>query len=93
VLLLLFACPVLTHSINSTKKKMTFECKSRMCERVVHVVEIACIFADYSTTTNHKNKFALAINACWQNFFCDMCVTLPTLLKNIFNTWLAAPES
>jgi hypothetical protein len=30
-----------------------------------------------STTTNqkHTKKFALAINACWQNFFYDMCVT------------------
>jgi hypothetical protein len=51
-----FFLPVLTHSINSTKKKMTFERRFRMCESVVHVVEMACIFADYSTTTKKKTS-------------------------------------
>jgi hypothetical protein len=55
--LLLFAPPVSTHSINSTKKKMAFERTFRMCETLAH------------GTTNQQNKFALAINTRWQNFF------------------------
>jgi hypothetical protein len=31
-------------------------------------------FNNVGTTNNQQNKFALAINTCWQNFFCDMCV-------------------
>jgi hypothetical protein len=66
---------------------------------VVHVVEMACIFAECSTTTgyapatNQKDKFALAINACWQTSSMTCVLHLPTLLKNIFNTWLAASDS
>jgi hypothetical protein len=52
-----------------------------MFERVVHVVEMACIFADCSTTTNRQNKFSLTINACWQNFFYDMCVTIANIVE------------
>jgi hypothetical protein len=58
-----------------------------MRERVVHVVEMAFIFADCSSkkqvcsTTDQKNKSALAINACWQNFFYDMCVTPANIVE------------
>jgi hypothetical protein len=62
--LLLFVRPVLT-----------LERRFRICGRVKHVVEMACIFEDCATTTSQQNKLALAINACWQNFFYDMCVT------------------
>jgi hypothetical protein len=55
------------------------------------VVEMVCIFADCATTTKQKpvwfgNQRMLA------ELLYDMCVTLPTLLKNIFNTWLAASD-
>jgi hypothetical protein len=33
------------------------------------------------TTTNQQNKFALEINACWQNFFYDMCVTPANIVE------------
>jgi hypothetical protein len=89
VSLLLFARPVLTHSINSTKKKWLlsagFECEKGWCV----LWKWHGIFADCSIT-NQQNKFALAINACWQNFFYDMCVTPGNIVKSIFNTWLAA---
>jgi hypothetical protein len=48
---------------------MAFERRFRMCERVVHVVEIAYFFTDCSTTTKQQNKVALTINVRWQNFF------------------------
>jgi hypothetical protein len=74
--LLLFASPVSTHSIHSPKKKKWLLSAGFECAKgVVHVVEMACIFADCSITVNQQNKFALTINACWQNFFCGMCVT------------------
>jgi hypothetical protein len=58
--LLRFARPVLKHSINSTRKKwLLIVPVGRMCERAMHVVEIACIFTDCSTATNQQNKFAL----------------------------------
>jgi hypothetical protein len=84
--LLLFARPVLTHSMNSTKKKWLlsagFECAKGWC-----MLWKWHAFSQIAPPPPSKNKFALAINACWQNFFYDMC--LPTLLKNTFNTWLA----
>jgi hypothetical protein len=80
-----------THSINSTKKKMTFDRRFRMSERVVHGVEMACIFTDWSTTTTttkQQNKFDLAIKACWQNFFCANIVEEHLQhLETPGNTW------
>jgi hypothetical protein len=32
------------------------------------------------------NKFALVINACWQNLFCDMCVTPANIVEDHLNT-------
>jgi hypothetical protein len=54
--LLLFARPVSKHSIYSTEKKNAFERKFRMCEMVVHVVEMACVFTDCSTTTTNQHS-------------------------------------
>jgi hypothetical protein len=52
---LLFARPELTHSINSAKKKMTFERRFRLCERVAHLVEMACRLLHHHQS---KDKFA-----------------------------------
>jgi hypothetical protein len=72
-----------------------FECaKGWPVQWLVPVVEMACIFADWSTTTtthqsteqicstttNQQNMFALAINTCWQNFY-DMCVTPANMVE------------
>jgi hypothetical protein len=91
VQLLLFARPVPTHSINSTKKKWLlcagFERAKGWC-----MLSKWHVFSQIAppppnkkqvcpTTTNQKNKFALAINACWQNFFYDMCVTPANIVE------------
>jgi hypothetical protein len=60
-----------------------------MCERVVHVVEMAGIFADGSTTTNQQNKFALLFSQsthAGRTSSMTCASRLPTVLKNIFNT-------
>jgi hypothetical protein len=59
-----FARHVSKHPVIPPRKKGAVERRFRMCERVVRVVEMACIFTDCSTITNQQNKFALTISAC-----------------------------
>jgi hypothetical protein len=85
--LLLFVRPQLTHSTNSTEK-MTFERRFRMCERVVHVVEMACISQIAPSPPSKKTSLVHRHQSKkqGQNFFYDMCVT-PTNIVEVFNTW------
>jgi hypothetical protein len=67
------------------RKKMTFERRFRTCERVVHVVEMAGIFADCSTTIN-KTSLLWQSTHVGRTSSMTGVLRLPTLLKNIFNT-------
>jgi hypothetical protein len=84
-----FARPVSTHlllvlcqhiPLIPPRKKWLVERRFRLCERVVHVVEMACIFTFSSTTTNQQNKFALTINAMLAELLYGV-LRLPTLLS------------
>jgi hypothetical protein len=68
-------------------KKNGFDRTFRMCDRVVHVLEMAYVCTLCSITTNQLNKLALAIN--WETSSNGMCVTI----ANISGKRLLPPDS